>query len=92
MIILNKKEYTKEELQELIDSSNSWYELIIDKLNYKSFNTYPNLILEKNGFDISKFGKYKIWINNIEKISNDEFTDIVKNAKSYYDIVKKYVG
>ena len=68
MIKLNHKEYSKEELQELIDSSNSWHKLFIDKLKYKCLNTYPNLILEKNGLDISKFGKYKIWINNMEKI------------------------
>ena len=89
MIIINKKEYSRKEVQDLIDSSTSWYDLVINKFNYKSLNTYPNTILIKNGFDISKFGKYKIWINNIEKISNDEFINIVKNSNTMRQIAIK---
>mgnify|MGYP000079272121 CR=1 FL=1 len=35
MIIINKKEYSRKEVQDLIDSSTSWYDLVINKFNYK---------------------------------------------------------
>ena len=40
MITINKKDYSRKEVQDMIDTSTSWYDLVIKKFNYKSITKF----------------------------------------------------
>ena len=76
------KNYTKDELQKIVNSVDNWKDLC-EKLNNKACGNVKRTIIGL-GIDYSHF----IW-QNIKKVSDEEFIQIVKRSNSFEDVARE---